>query len=435
MPIIENTNLQEFIELYKNSSDKIVFFIGAGLSMPLFPSWAKLLKDMVDTCYSNGKLMYEKNELMERIDKGEDYLEIADVCANALGTSGYRQILERYFDKEFTIDIIPKAYKNIFNLPVRTLITTNYDRIPEIGGGGSYRSFTNKQIPEALRAIEENKKVVIKLHGDILSQESIILTLEDFNKIIHRSSTAANFLKSIFSIRRVLFLGFSLDDPHLDLILSSIKTANEGINVIHYALLPIQSRFKIDSLEKKYPIKILSYTPLNNSHPEVEEFVRRLSISEADPVQETILSIDNIEDIILMLKNGLVTLNGYRSFFVDYDEGVARVYISVAARGRTEFEFQKELLAIVNHFSFLTTKITDIYINFYLPTAPNKDFESFYPISSTCILSYDAARKFSKREIDERTLWSGIVFYAPSMVGTSSFHLMPKTIPFIGAAL
>ena len=149
MGIVKNPNFQSFVEEFKKTPERVVIFVGAGLSRPLFPSWTELLTDMINECHDLGKLKYDKEELLGHIESGKMFLDVAEICADSLGSTGYREFIESRFDKEITIEMIPESYKELLELPIKTVLTTNYDRIPEIGSQGSLRIYSNKQIPEA----------------------------------------------------------------------------------------------------------------------------------------------------------------------------------------------------------------------------------------------------------------------------------------------
>jgi len=186
------------------------------LSNPLFPDWKNLLTKLVDELENRGKLSFSKNELTEKLNKGEGYLDIAGFCADQLGKSEYREIIEETFDKEIEYEKIPNAYKRLLSLPCKSFITTNYDRIPEVGSQGKFNTYNNLNISEAVKAIEKGKKIILKVHGDITLHDSIILTREDYKRIIFNNSSVSTALKSLFSTSTVCFIGFSLNDPHFE---------------------------------------------------------------------------------------------------------------------------------------------------------------------------------------------------------------------------
>ena len=219
-------------------------------------------------CAKEGDLVYDENELLEYIENGENYLDIADTCVSSMGPARYRDIMEETFDKNFSENDIPESYRCLVDLSPKTIITTNYDRIPDIAGKGRYRIITNKNASEGSRLLSTDKNIVFKIHGDITDQSSIVLTTSEYQELINNNTKTNLLLSSLLSTKVLIFVGFSLSDPHIDSVLNNIKSINNGISISHYVLLNETSKFKISSFEKKYGIKIISYDPTNSGHPE-----------------------------------------------------------------------------------------------------------------------------------------------------------------------
>jgi hypothetical protein len=163
------TQITDLVKQFTEKPEQFVFFVGAGLSYPIFPTWKDLLSQLVKECVERKKLSNE-TELYEWIEQGKDYLDIADECAKALGTDEYRSFLEKHFDKDIDMSKL-SAYQQLLTSPIRTIITTNYDHIPEVGTQGKIQTYTNANLSEAQRAINSNKHVVVKLHGDIVKSK------------------------------------------------------------------------------------------------------------------------------------------------------------------------------------------------------------------------------------------------------------------------
>ncbi|HWT02887.1 MAG TPA: SIR2 family protein [Pyrinomonadaceae bacterium] len=285
-PLDETPNLLPMLERYAEHPDRVALFTGAGLSSPLFPRWPILLEKLVDECEAQGKLEYEKNELLEKIKKGEDYLDIADSCALALGISGYRDFIRRHFNIQFGFDNVPRAYRELLALDIRVVLTTNWDRIPEVGGRGTYNIFSNRRVSDAIRANADRQKFAMLLHGEANDAESLIFTRDDYDRLVYRNEQPMrDFLKIIFMSETVLFMGFSFTDPHLDLVLSAIHATNAGNVLQHFVVLPNITTFNKDTLERRFGVRVIPYVPSDDSHPEVLQFVQLLSaLKKADGV-------------------------------------------------------------------------------------------------------------------------------------------------------
>lgn len=277
-PLADTPNLLPLLELYSENPERIAVFTGAGLSSPLFPRWPSLLEQFVNECEAQGKLNYDKSELQGKIRRGEGYLDIADTCARLLGVSGYRDFIRRRFNTPFGLDDVPPAYRELLDLDIRVLLTTNWDRIPEMGGRGAYNIFSNRRVSDAIRANADGQKLAMLLHGEANDVESLVFTREDYDRTIYRNEQPLmDFLKVIFMRETVLFMGFGFSDPHLEMVLGAIHATHAGNVLQHYVLLPNISRFDKDTLESRFGVRIIPYTPSSDSHPEVLEFIRMLA--------------------------------------------------------------------------------------------------------------------------------------------------------------
>lgn len=293
MPIKDTYYLSEIVKIYQNNPKKVAFFIGAGLSTPIFPSWHTLLKDAIECCEETGMLKFNKNELLLCLDKGLFYPEIAEFCKKNLSTTAYRDFLEKHFDKNFDHTEISAAYKLIFELDVDLIFTSNYDLIPNTLTS-KYRFFSNNQPVEASRAIRQGKKVLFKIHGDISDQDSIVLSYKDYEKIIKKSDVE-NLIKTAFSGFTFIFLGFGLNDPHINMILNSINNINQGMQLSHYALLANVTAFESFVFEQNYSVKVIPYKPSASNHPEVRYFLDLLKSTSVNLLTESFQTLKHSE--------------------------------------------------------------------------------------------------------------------------------------------
>lgn len=415
MPINTKITFLDLVESYHENPEKFVFFVGAGLSQPLFPSWAKLLEEFVGYA-KEGNLPYDESELLQYIKDGENYLDIAEVCVNAIKSSKYRDIMEKVFDKEFSLEDIPESYKALMNLSPKTIITTNYDRIPDIAGKGNYRISTNKNAAEASRFFSNGKNVVFKMHGDITDQSSIVLTTSDYQKIINNNESTRLLLSSLLSTKVLIFLGFSLSDPHIDVLLDRIKSINNNLPISHYILLNEKSKFKISSFENKYGVKIISYTPADSSHPEVVELLRALNHESGGiPEHVSIQDVTEIHDINSLLEylnksiSDTIIASGFSIFYEKNN-----IYLSFTPAGETKSEIQKEILSIIKLINFECEIFSDLVIIAIAKTPPSINVDDSQAVLIKAIVKYTDAINYSKKKISTSTLWKRIEFYAPA---------------------
>lgn len=413
MTLGENKVFQELVTNFHANPNNFCFFVGAGLSQPLFPSWGKLLKTFVSKA-SSGSLPYSDTELNSYVERGEHYLEVADSCVQALGTTAYRDAMEAEFDKEFSDKDIPQAYKELFNLSPKTIFTTNYDRIPEILSGGRYRTFSNNTAPEAARAHSKGQPLVFKIHGDISSNESIVLTTADYQRIIHDNKATHSFLTSCFSTKAFIFIGFSLSDPHINIILDRLYTTFSGIPISHYVLLNETSQFKVDAFSKKYGLKVIPYSASTPAHPEVSQFLRALQYTvEIQTVESRTserLQIDGEQNLFLFLqqKLGEIFVASSTSVFFSGET----IYVGFTSMGQTIGETQRELLSALKLFSFSYEPMKSISFNIYVDSKGPVELSEIQPIICTAEISSSAAYDYAIKKTSTSVVWKEMKFYA-----------------------
>lgn len=417
MAIKTKKSYLELIESYHKNQEKFVFFVGSGLSQPLFPSWCKLLEELLEIAKESNP-SYDESELKQYIKDGVHYLDIAEACVRVINPNKYRDLMEKIFDKEFTLDDISEGYKALMALSPKLIITTNYDRIPDIAGKGRYRSCTNKNAPEAMRSIVDGKNVVFKMHGDITDQSSIVLTASDYQKIIHNNPSTQSLFKNLLSTKVLIFIGFSLSDPHIETILENIKSINKDIPLSHYVLLNEESTFKITTFENKYGVKIISYTPENDKHPEVADLLRALNheIGEIPEATEKKI-ISEISDINILLKyldkaiSDTIVGSGVSIFYENND-----IYLSFTPMGETMSEIHKEILSIIRLINFECKLFNNLIILAIAKTPPSIEVDKSQIVFLKAKMKYLDAKNYAEKQISTSTMWKLIEFRFPASI-------------------
>ena len=269
---------------FRRDPDQFVFFVGAGLSLDVFPSWSQLLDSMILFAFEDRKLSEEeRNECRNLIETG-DYGDVADICKNKMGEQSFFQFIRSTFETGSTDGKGLKAYKKLLELKPKILVTTNFDCVPELilnsvqSSSTAYKqiptlyeTYTNLNISDAIAAVNKGKSVIFKMHGTVLDAKSIVFTERDFNRLIHSNTALRQFLTSILTMKTVIFLGFSFKDPHVNSLLTFLAEIYKNSSQ-HYALLPDLSPLRRSHIEEKFSLKVITYDS-SEGHPQVGEFL------------------------------------------------------------------------------------------------------------------------------------------------------------------
>lgn len=269
----------ELIE--KISQDKCVVYVGAGLSMGAgLPRWQTLLERMIEWSLNHGISFSNKTDLEKMIGEGK-FLKVANIIVKKMGNQRFGEFLISVFRKP---GLKPtEAHFLLAEIPFTSVLTSNYDKLIESAyivarGGESVPVFTHSNHKDLAAVLSSKEFHILKTHGNIDDIESVVLSLEDYQRLMHSNELYKIYLQQIFTSKTVLFLGFSLTDPDLTSILDGLRVHLMEITPPHYALIEqsMISETEAEELRDSYNIHVLRYKASNPSHPEVTEFLKEV---------------------------------------------------------------------------------------------------------------------------------------------------------------
>ncbi len=218
---------------------RCVLFVGAGLSASAgLPGWGDLLKGMLEVIRGDDPTRSDLDELQRLFDLGR-FLQVADYCKDRLGKTRYQEYLAERLQPTSTET--PEAHQHISRLPFRAIVTTNYDSLLE----DSY-FFETRRRPKAPTHVDKDVLgtllfdrafFILKAHGDINRPATVVLTARDYREIIHQNPAFNAMFSALLMTNAVLFLGYSLGDPDLNLLLDSQLSAFSDRVPPRYALM------------------------------------------------------------------------------------------------------------------------------------------------------------------------------------------------------
>lgn len=192
-----------------------ILFAGAGVSAVLgAPTWGQLIEHIGED------LGFEKDVFRALSDS---YLTLAEYYKIQTGSIGP---LRSWMDRNWSFsDISIKNsgvhnYISELNFPI--IYTTNYDSNIE-----KALRLNNKKVRRILNVkdfikVEDDETQVIKLHGDFDDDDSIVLTETDYFKRLSFDSPLDIRLRSDVLAKPVLFIGYSLTDINIRILLHKL---------------------------------------------------------------------------------------------------------------------------------------------------------------------------------------------------------------------
>jgi len=243
---------------------RAVIFIGSGISASAVndngkspPTWKQLLENAKNKFLAD----VDDRDFVDELIEKELLLDAAEIIFADVAQPERR----RFFQAEFAEPRykVSEYHSIIQKINPKIAITTNYDQLYEqqcgaliAGQGYSVRKYTDKKI---LNDIRSKDNLIIKAHGCVTDTEALILTRSDYFKIKKDHAQFYTVLDSLITINTVLFLGCSMSDPDIQLILENTNISAYSDHP-HYAVLPTgRHRALKKAMENSYNIRVLEY--------------------------------------------------------------------------------------------------------------------------------------------------------------------------------
>src|ERR1019366_8301192 len=119
------------------------------------------------------------------------------------------------------------------------VITTNFDHALERAFEESHQPFERvvwgAKGDIVAKAFTQNRRLLLKLHGDVDDRTERILTMSEYGRYYSKSRPLFRLLKKIFSTRPVLFIGCSLSNDRVVNVLTNIT--RDSALASHYAIV------------------------------------------------------------------------------------------------------------------------------------------------------------------------------------------------------
>ncbi|WP_404427162.1 SIR2 family protein [Ureibacillus chungkukjangi] len=223
------------LRLLKESliKEKVIPFVGAGVSMPLgLPNWQGLIK----IC-SDGLVGRDKKEFEELLDNNGDIFAAIDILINESMTYNETNIKEKisaYIKINFNTQV-DNAFHNIndiLNLNSDFYLTTNYDDALSIYQRNGIYPFLLDEIENLQDFFNEKQGRVVHLHGIYQRPKTMVVSKKDYEQMYSDDKT--KMLLSNMLSYKLLFIGFSFEDKYFKDIFTYVK---EYIGGSHFIIL------------------------------------------------------------------------------------------------------------------------------------------------------------------------------------------------------
>lgn len=242
-----------------------VCVVGSGLSSACEnsagehpPGWSKLIADLADDLLT----VEARRQKIRKLLRGGDYLAAAELLRHYAVEAGKAQDLYAGVISKVESPNDPylpsRWHDELLRLDPVTLATTNFDKILERATAAGYavKQPADTKIDVAVRS---STPIIIKMHGSVDHQEDIVLCQSDYARLRQKSGHMMEVIQALLMTRTCLFLGYSLDDPDMQLLLENVLGAR-GIQPAHFLLGPKSAApYRKSLFEAAYGVTPLEY--------------------------------------------------------------------------------------------------------------------------------------------------------------------------------
>ncbi len=250
------------------ASRRSVLFLGAGVSKnasndknehPL--DWKEFIEHLA-TRVSNET---HRDEILLSIEDG-DLLTACELARRYLQPDGFKTaLLNEFSDKRF---VPAKIHDDLARVDSRFVLTTNFDKLYENMANQVQnntvlvKSYYDEDVADVFR---RTQRVVLKIHGTIDSPDKTIFTRSQYALARKSHTYFYSLLRSLFVTHTHIFMGASLRDPDIQILLEDHAFRFEGTRP-HFIVMPADSARPgtLKVMEETMNLRALVYDPSDN---------------------------------------------------------------------------------------------------------------------------------------------------------------------------
>lgn len=170
----------------------------------------------------------DDKKVVEDMLKKQNYLLALQAIADLCDSGEYSNYLKsQYLRGKYKPS---KVHELIKDLDSKIVVTTNFDKLYEgLCHEPEYITFDYTDTRSIIGSIKAPENIIIKAHGSIDDTEKLIFTAKQYYQAQEQYPEFYHLMTALFLTHTVVFLGYSLNDPDINLLLQFLhNTANSS---------------------------------------------------------------------------------------------------------------------------------------------------------------------------------------------------------------
>ena len=220
------------------------------------PSWDGFLRAALPLIRTDSGRNFAKRLLAKK-----QFLDAAEVITECSDRAAFGDYVRRTLDEPRFL--ASDMHKLVLEIDPKIVISTNYDQIydryctaGQAAGGYNITLYTDSNIVDMIRS---RVRLVVKAHGCVSHAQQIILSRSSYYKARRDNPAFYAVLDALFLTNSILFVGCSLSDPDIQLVLENANLAAPSAHP-HYALTEkAQHQTMRTAVKTTYNIELLEF--------------------------------------------------------------------------------------------------------------------------------------------------------------------------------
>lgn len=226
------------LSLIREVADRrVVLFVGAGISKAAhaqLPSWSELLIKL-----SDGLPTKRDKVLLRSLVNKQRMLDAAQIISDGIPKADLNARITEIFRPAPTPH--HDIYKDLLEMDAKTIVTTNYDEFIEknfehFSGGQITHNVSNLSTNNLINDLRSPMRSIVKIHGCATNPTNIVLDRASYFSARRNNQGLFQTVTALMTVNTVLFVGYSITDPDIQLILENVNLYNPAQHP-HYALV------------------------------------------------------------------------------------------------------------------------------------------------------------------------------------------------------
>ena len=249
------------------SFQRLALFVGSGISASATnsanqhpPTWAELLRKLSSLAPQTNRdrilALISDNHLLQAAEL------LRYIIRKDYSSSAFNEKLKTLVNGPKNDPFKPSEWHDtIDQLNPQIIITTNYDNLLEGKSCETYavNTFSTETVDNHIRI---GTTTILKIHGDANKAyndgEDLILSISDYARARQKGKLAFDTIKSILLTHTTLFLGYSMNDPDLQIILEDLFF-DRDVASPHFLLTKSAQDYEIEYFKSCYGIQVLQF--------------------------------------------------------------------------------------------------------------------------------------------------------------------------------